>query len=166
MWLYSQLGGSAFALVGLAVLGVVDVWATPANMIRKGTKGVWFAIAAVPIVGSLAWLMMARPTMGTARHPTTGRRAKGGLRVIDGGCLDNAPNALGQREQLNAEIERSKDLNRRLEEWEAQNRRGPRPEAPAADPNVGDTGDSTGATISDDELQATLEQWRAELGDP
>ena len=199
MWLYSQLGGSAYALVGLAVLGLVDVWATPARLIRRWSKTIWLTIEVIPIAGTLAWLFLGRPPLGSGGRVSGGRaaggRAAGGrapgrgktdstrrrrgrtnLTVVDGG-RGVPPNALVQREQLNAEIERSKDLNRRLEEWEAQHRKGPRPEAapqhaapPPDSPTTPTTPtptapDASDEAFSDDELQATLEQWRSELGD-
>ena len=202
----AQWHGGVIALALLALVGIVDVAATPARQFRKGSKPVWWAITAVPGVGVVLWVALGRPLGVKARGAG---RGKGGLTVVQGGAGPGSTSVLAVREQTNQEIERAKELNRRLAEWEAKHdRRRPanqtganqsasqpsQPSQPgasasddqAASPNpspeassLGQPTDprptevphvrsSTGPSsvseeLSDEELAATIERWRAEL---
>ena len=193
MAFYTFWNGGGLALTVLVALGLLDVWATPEKQFRKGSKTLWFSVMIIPVAGLVLWAILARPK--TRRPPKRvgprhrASRSRADLHVVEGaGRAGPDATAPALIERQNAEIERTKELNRRLAEWERQNgqRTGEqppssrplspaepelsRPDAEAAVQPVENARNRSSASqaqpadeLSDEELAATLEKWRAEF---
>ena len=104
-------GVVGLVLLGLWLFAIFDVISTDAALCRNLPKGVWLMVVLfLPDVGSIAWLLLGRPEFAGFRPGDTTMRTS--RRPVG---PEDAPSYRS----------RSEELNRRLEEWEAdQQRRG------------------------------------------
>lgn len=102
-------GVIGLVLLGLWLFAIFDVIATDSALCRNLPKGLWLILVIIlPDVGSIAWLILGRP-------------AQAGFRPGD-------PNYRPARRSVGPEdssryLTRSEELDRRLDEWEARQRR-------------------------------------------
>jgi hypothetical protein len=112
-----ELGG----LVGLLLLAfwiwaILDVIATDSGMCRNLPKGVWLVLVLLlPDIGSLAWVLLGRPEKAAWRPGSTDFAARRRpIAYEDQPRFDAKPEIVTDR--------RSQELDRRLDEWEAEQR--------------------------------------------
>ena len=185
---YTLWNGGGLGLLLVALLGLVDVWATPHSSLRGGTKSLWYLVMLVPGFGLGLWIWLGRPRGRRTGGGVGAKRGGANLRVIEGGLSDSEASGLASKERQNADIERTKELNQRLADWERQHERrsgasaslppasGPQdsePEVARADVEGAPTKQADASTtrpaakvpdeLSDEELAATLEKWRTEF---
>ena len=114
------------------IWAVLDCIATDSALCRNLPKGVWLILVLVlPDIGSIAWLLLGRPERGNWRPGSTDYSAA--RRPIG---LEDHP-----RYSATAEVtdRRSAELDSKLEQWEAEQRKGsalPAPGAPTGDPEL------------------------------
>jgi hypothetical protein len=107
-------------IIGFWVWALLDVIATDASDCRNLPKGVWLILVLLlGDIGALAWILFGRPPRrawlpkatdySTARPPI---------------AVEDQPDYVATAEISDR---RSEELDRRLDEWEAQ-QRGPKPE--------------------------------------
>lgn len=103
-------GFSGLLVLGLWLFAVFDVIGTDESTCRNLPKGMWLILVLfVPVVGSIAWLIMGRPQGASFRLGGTGGSREIPYRsAVRPRGLEDSPQYLG----------RSEELNRRLEEWE------------------------------------------------
>jgi hypothetical protein len=107
----AEFGIPGLLLFGLWIFAIFDVIATSDGATRNLSKGTWIMIVIFLFdIGALCWLLLGRP----AKAPM---RVGGGSDSRFGGST-RLPTGV---EQINQEVERSKELNRRLENWEREN---------------------------------------------
>jgi hypothetical protein len=109
--------GGIIALLLLAfwIWAILDVIATDSALCRNLPKGVWLILVLVlPDIGSIAWLLLGRPERGSWRPGSSDYSAP--RRPVG---LEDDP-----RYSVTPEItdRRSAELDRRLDEWEAEQR--------------------------------------------
>lgn len=102
-------GIAGLVLLGLWLFAIFDVIATDSAVCRNLPKGLWLLLVIIlPDVGAIAWLLLGRP-QGTRYSPgSTDYRTT------------RAPVGI---EDSNEWATRSRELDRRLDEWEAQQQR-------------------------------------------
>ena len=112
----------ADGLVGLLLLGlwlfaIFDVIATDSALCRNLPKGLWLILVLIlPDVGAIAWLLLGRPINAGFRPGDPNYRAP--RRPLG---LEDSPTFVS-REDSAASVSRSQELDRRLEEWEKEQR--------------------------------------------
>ena len=174
--------GMGLVLVAIVAAGLADVWATDARSVRRFSRRAWFLLVAVPLAGLAAWIVVgrprgrrrtggARPTSSTQRPKRSGHSSSAKLHVVP---------SLTAAEELNAQLARSEELNRQLEEWEAQRQRDtttstPAPLRQAKQPDRDDAKPSASSTpaekrlndaiapVAPDPKSGDLSAWEADL---
>lgn len=102
-------GVVGLVLLGLWLFAIFDVISTDSSLCRNLPKGVWLIVVIIlPDIGSIAWLLLGRPEFAAFRPGDTTMRTS--RRPVG---PEDAP----------AFQSRSEELNRRLEEWEADQER-------------------------------------------
>ena len=108
-------------LVGLLLLAfwiwaILDVIATDSGLCRNLPKGVWLILVLLlPDIGSLAWILLGRPEKAAWRPGSTDFAARRRpIAYEDQPHFDATPEIVTDR--------RSQELDRRLDEWEAEQR--------------------------------------------
>jgi len=102
-------GVVGLVLLGLWLFAIFDVISTDSALCRNLPKGIWLMIVLfLPDIGSIAWLLLGRPESAGFRPGDTTMRTS--RRPIG---PEDAPSYQS----------RSEELNRRLEEWEADQQR-------------------------------------------
>jgi len=98
------------ALLALWLFAIFDVIATDSSLCRNLPKMGWlFIVLILPDVGAIAWLLLGRP-VNAGFHPGSTAIRPTRFRAVG---PEDSPNYTS----------RSEDLNRRLDEWENQQRR-------------------------------------------
>jgi Phospholipase_D-nuclease N-terminal len=108
------LGGLlTLVLLGFWIWALIDCIATDRAAVRNLPKGVWiFVIVILPDIGSLAWLVFGRPEKRKWRPGAADYSApRRPLGIEDDPGFSSRPNVTEQR---------SAELDRRLEQWEAE----------------------------------------------
>lgn len=99
-------GVVGLALLGLWLFAIFDVIATDSSLCRNLPKGLWLILVLfVPDVGAIAWLLLGRPERAAWRP---------------GGSDYSAPRRPVGVEDSNEWVDRSRELDRRLDDWEAR----------------------------------------------
>ena len=98
------------------IWAILDVIATDTRLCRNLPKGVWLILVLLlPDIGSLAWLLLGRPEKGSWKPGSTDYSAP------------RHPIAYEDHPRYSATPEitdrRSQELDRRLDAWEAEQRR-------------------------------------------
>jgi len=109
--------GGIVALLFLAfwVWAILDVIATDSALCRNLPKGMWLILVLIlPDIGSIAWLLLGRPERGSWRPGSTDYSAPRRPIAYEDESHYSATPAITDR--------RSEELDRRLDEWEAQQR--------------------------------------------
>ena len=103
------------ALLALWLFAIFDVISTDSALCRNLPKGLWLILVIIlPDVGAICWLLLGRPVNAGYRIGDTNYRAP--RRPIG---LEDSPSFGGRP----VDAERSAELDRRLDEWEEQQRR-------------------------------------------
>jgi phospholipase D-like protein len=103
------------ALLALWLFAIFDVIATDSALCRNLPKMVWLILVIIlPDVGAICWLLLGRPVNAGFRPGDSSYRAP--RRPLG---LEDSPTFVDRA----AEVERSAELDRRLDEWEEQQRR-------------------------------------------
>jgi hypothetical protein len=113
---FAANGVLAVVLFGFWIWAILDVIATPGDTCRNLPKVAWLIVVVVLAdIGAVAWLLLGRPPRGAARtRPSDYRAARRPIAVEDEPRFLPAP-AMTDR--------RSQELDRQLDEWEAEQRR-------------------------------------------
>jgi len=102
-------------VIAFWIWAILDVIATEAELCRNLPKGVWLLLVVVlGDLGALAWLVLGRPEKGSWRLRSTDYSAS--RRPI---AYEDEP-SYTERPEVSAR--RSRELDRRLDEWEAAQR--------------------------------------------
>jgi len=102
-------GVVGLVLLGLWLFAIFDVISTDSPMCRNLPKGMWLIVVIIlPDIGSITWLLLGRPELAGFRPGDTTMRTS--RRPVG---PEDAPSFQS----------RSEELNRRLEEWEADQER-------------------------------------------
>ena len=111
------LGDGLFglALLALWLYAIFDVIGTDSSLCRNLPKGVWLILVIIlPDIGAICWLLMGRPVNAGFRPGDPNYRAP--RRPI---ALEDSP----RFSQAPTDPDRSAELDRRLDEWEADQRK-------------------------------------------
>ena len=114
----------AFGVLGLALLvlwigALVDVIIADADRCRNLPKIVWVLLVIfLGFIGALAWIFFGRPEGGAGRAPDARRQPP--TRPVG---IEDRPGWTAAPSTSATSRERSEELDRRLEEWEAEQRR-------------------------------------------
>jgi Phospholipase_D-nuclease N-terminal len=104
------------ALLGLWLFAIFDVISTDAAVCRNLPKGVWLILVLLlPDIGSIAWLLLGRPQNASWRPGSTDYAAPRRPVGLEDHPRYSATPAVTDR--------RSAELDRKLDEWEAEQRR-------------------------------------------
>ena len=107
MFIFGEIGLAGVVLLGLWIYAIFDVISTPEGAARNLPKIMWLAIVVfLPDIGSIAWLLLGRPSTKSFHLEGTRSYGKSGA---------------NRRERVNQELSRSDELNARLEQWEREN---------------------------------------------
>lgn len=101
------------------IWAIFDVISTDAALCRNLPKGIWLLLVIfLSSIGALAWILLGRPEGASYRPGDTTYRSAGRPPAIeDRPDWTNAPST------SSATASRSEELDRRLDEWEAEQRR-------------------------------------------
>ena len=103
------------ALFAFWIWALLDVVATESELCRNLPKGIWLILVLIlPDIGSLAWLLLGRPEKGSWKPGSTDYSAP--RRPI---AYEDHPRYSAQPEITDR---RSQELDRRLDDWEAEQR--------------------------------------------
>jgi hypothetical protein len=102
-------------LLALWIWAILDVIATENELCRSLPKGVWLILVLIlPDIGSIAWVLLGRPEKGSWRPGSTDYSQPRRPIAYEDQPHYTATPAITDR--------RSQELDRRLDEWEAQQR--------------------------------------------
>jgi len=107
-------GGAGLIALALWLFAIFDVIGSDESLCRNLPKGMWVLLVIfLPVIGSVSWLIMGRPE----RAPFSfGGRSFGGAREVP---YRTAVRPRGPEDSPQY-LSRSQELERRLEEWEAE----------------------------------------------
>ena len=108
--------GLGLVAVTVVLFGLVDVLTAEPKRIRQLNRHLWAVLAFVPVAGVAAWFAFGRPVGSTrpGQGMRPGRRPKGAIATV------TPLRPMTRLEEMNAELARSEELNRKLEQWEAE----------------------------------------------
>jgi hypothetical protein len=105
----------ALLLMAFWIWAILDVIATDAALCRNLPKGVWLILVLIlPDIGSIAWLLLGRPERGSWKPGSTDYSAPRRPVGYEDDPRYTATPAITDR--------RSAELDRRLDDWEAEQR--------------------------------------------
>ena len=118
-------GFVAVVLLLFWIWALLDCIATDSALVRNLPKPMWLILVLIlPDIGALAWLLLGRPEKAHWRPGSTDyAKPRRPIALEDSPRYSLSPNEVSDR--------RSEELNRRLDEWERDQRVGGAPE-PAA----------------------------------
>lgn len=108
----------ALALLGFWIWALFDCITADSASVRNLPKGIWiFLVVILPDIGSLAWVLWGRPEKRKWRPGAADYSApRRPLGIEDDPGFNSGPNVTERR---------SAELDRRLEQWEAEQRERP-----------------------------------------